>query len=79
MSKIYLSDEDKMMRDRSLKWSTPSVMKPKPNAIDHVLATHWETYIIEAIKTGIESPTPYESSPIKMVKASKKLSLFKSI
>jgi len=73
MSKIYLSDEDKMMRDRSLKWSTPSVMKPKPNAIDHVLATHWETYLMEVIKTGLESPTPYRVIPYKNGRGIKKI------
>jgi len=77
MSKIYLSDEDKMMRDRSLKWSTPSVMKPKSSAIDHVLATHWETYIIEAIKTGLESPTPYEVIPYKNGRGIKKIRFIK--
>ena len=27
--RIYISDEDKMMRDKSLKWSKPSVLKNK--------------------------------------------------
>ena len=75
MSKIYLSDEDKMMRDRSLKWSSASVMKP--SAIDHVLATHWETYLIEAIKTGLESPTPYRVIPYKNGRGIKKIEFIK--
>ena len=75
MSKIYLSDEDKMMRDRSLKWSSASVMKPR--FIDQVLATHWPTYIREAIKTGLESPTPYRVIPYKNGRGIKKIEFIK--
>jgi hypothetical protein len=55
---------------------TPSVMKPKPIgfiAIDYYSPTHWETYIIEAIKTGIESPTPYKVIPYKNGQGIKKI------
>jgi len=30
-----------------------------------IMATNWETYIMEAIKTGLESPTPYKVVPYK--------------
>jgi hypothetical protein len=29
------------------------------------MATNWETYLMEAIKTGLESPTPYKVIPYK--------------
>ena len=31
----------------------------------HLLATSWKYYIKEAIKTGLESPTPYKVIPYK--------------
>ena len=30
-----------------------------------IMATNWETYLMEAIKTGLESPTPYKVIPFK--------------
>jgi len=39
--------------------------RPRSRPIDHVCATHWPTYIREAIKTGLESPTPYKVIPYK--------------
>jgi len=30
-----------------------------------IMATNWETYLMEAIKTGLESPTPYKVIPYK--------------
>tara|TARA_B110000285_G_C14909366_1_gene507134 strand:+ start:631 stop:843 length:213 start_codon:yes stop_codon:yes gene_type:complete len=30
-----------------------------------MMATNWETYLMEAIKTGLESPTPYKVIPYK--------------
>ena len=32
---------------------------------DHLHATSWKCYIKEAIKTGLESPTPYKVIPYK--------------
>ena len=32
---------------------------------DHLLATSWKHYIKEAIKTGLESSTPYKVIPYK--------------
>jgi len=29
------------------------------------MATNWKTYIDQAIKTGLESPTPYKVIPYK--------------
>ena len=31
----------------------------------HLMATSWKHYIKEAIKTGLESPTPYKVIPYK--------------
>ena len=31
----------------------------------HLRATRWKYYIKEAIKTGLESPTPYKVIPYK--------------
>ena len=44
---------------------------------NHVLATHWPTYIRDAIKTGIESPTPYEVIPYKNGRGIKKIRFIK--
>ena len=30
-----------------------------------MMAINWETYLMEAIKTGLESPTPYKVIPYK--------------
>ena len=43
--------------------------------IDHVCATHWPTYIREAIKTGLESPTPYKVIPYKNGRGIKKIEI----
>ena len=50
----------------------------KSRPIDHVCATHWTTYIREAIKTGLESPTPYKVIPYKNGQGIKKIELIKS-
>ena len=42
-----------------------NIEQPRSRLIDHVCATHWPTYIREAIKTGLESPTPYKVIPYK--------------
>ncbi len=47
----------------------------KSSPIDHVCATHWPTYIREAIKTGLESPTPYKVIPYKNGQGIKKIEL----
>lgn len=45
--------------------------------IDHVLANNWPSYIREAIKTGLESPTPYEVIPYKNGRGIKKIRFIK--
>ena len=42
-----------------------NIEQPRSRPIDNVCATHWPTYIREAIKTGLESPTPYKVIPYK--------------
>ena len=42
-----------------------NIEQPRSRPIDHVCATHWPTYIREAIQTGLESPTPYKVIPYK--------------
>tara|TARA_R100000664_G_scaffold8275_1_gene13681 strand:- start:125 stop:334 length:210 start_codon:yes stop_codon:yes gene_type:complete len=42
-------------------------------------ATDWPTYIKEAIKTGLESPTPYKVIPYKNGIGIKKIEFFKPI
>ena len=39
-----------------------SFEQPKPKQLQ---ATNWKCYIEEAIKTGLESPTPYKVIPYK--------------
>ena len=56
MTKIYRSDEDKMMQDRNLKWSSSSIMKHKPedeNSIQGFLAVGQlqERFLIKDIAT----------------------------
>jgi len=45
----------------------------------HLLATSWKHYIKEAIKTGLESPTPYKVIPYKNGIGIKKIEFIKSI
>ena len=42
-----------------------NIEQPRSRPIDHVMAQQWPTYIREAIKTGLESPTPYKVIPYK--------------
>ena len=49
--------------------------QPRSRPIDHVCATHWPTYIREAIKTGFDSPTPYKVIPYKNGQGIKKIEL----
>ena len=51
--------------------------QPKSRPIDHVCATHWPTYIREAIKAGLESPTPYKVIPYKNGIGIKKIEFIK--
>tara|TARA_R110000751_G_scaffold52732_1_gene114766 strand:+ start:263 stop:418 length:156 start_codon:yes stop_codon:yes gene_type:complete len=44
---------------------------------DHLHATSWKHYIEEAIKTGLESPTPYRVIPYKNGIGIKKIELIK--
>ena len=43
------------------------------------MATNWETYLMEAIKTGLESPTPYKVIPFKNGIGIKKIEFIKPI
>ena len=44
-----------------------------------IMATNWETYLMEAIKTGLTSPTPYKVIPFKNKIGIKKIEFFKPI
>ena len=43
------------------------------------MANDWETYLMEAIKTGLTSPTPYEVIPYKNGIGIKKIKFIKPI
>ena len=43
-----------------------------------IMATNWETYLMEAIKTGLESPTPYKVIPYKNGIGIKKIEFIKT-
>lgn len=55
--------------------SDKNIEQPRSRPIDHVCATHWPTYIREAIKTGLESPTPYKVIPYKNGRGIKKIEI----
>lgn len=42
------------------------------------MATNWKTYIDQAIKTGLESPTPYKVIPYKNGIGIKKIEFIKT-
>ena len=44
---------------------------------NHLMATDWKYYIQEAIKTGLESPTPYKVIPYKNGIGIKKIEFIK--
>lgn len=44
-----------------------------------IMANDWETYLMEAIKTGLTSPTPYEVIPYKNGIGIKKIKFIKPI
>ena len=44
-----------------------------------MMATNWETYLMEAIKTGLESPIPYKVIPYKNGIGIKKIEFIKPI
>ena len=44
---------------------------------NHLMATNWKYYIQEAIKTGLESPTPYKVIPYKNGIGIKKIEFIK--
>ena len=46
---------------------------------NHLMATNWNYYIQEAIKTGLESPIPYKVIPYKNGIGIKKIEFFKPI
>jgi len=45
---------------------------------EKLICTNWKTYIDQAIKTGLESPTPYKVIPYKNGIGIKKIEFFKS-
>ena len=45
---------------------------------DHLQATTWKYYLEDAIKTGLESPTPYKVIPYKDGIGIKKIEFIKS-
>jgi len=49
--------------DKNEKTKLMEIQTNQP--VRHIGATHWPTYIREAIKTGLESPTPYKVIPYK--------------
>jgi len=54
-------------------------MTEKEKRHHHLMATNWKYYIREAIKTGLESPTPYKVIPYKNGIGIKKIEFFKPI
>jgi len=40
-----------------------------------IMATNWETYLMETIKAGLTSPTPYKVIPYKNGRGIKKIEL----
>ena len=54
-------------------------MTDKINKDDHLQATSWKCYIKEAIKTGLESSTPYKVIPYKNGIGIKKIEFIKPI
>ena len=72
MTKIYKSDEDKMMQDKNLKWSSSSIMKHKPedeNSIQGFLGLGQiqESFLISDIAThgcsgGVSGITTYNET-----------------
>ena len=72
MTKIYKSDEDKMMQDKNLKWSSSSIMKHKPedeNSIQGFLGLGQiqERFLISDIAThgcsgGVSGITTYNET-----------------
>jgi hypothetical protein len=44
-----------------------------------IMATDWQTYLMEAIKTGLESPIPYKVIPFKNGIGIKKIEFIKPI
>ena len=47
------------------------------NKNNHSMATNWKYYIEEAIKIGLESPTPYKVIPYKNGIGIKKIEFIK--
>ena len=52
-------------------------MTDKEKRHHHLMATNWKYYIKEAIKTGLESPTPYKVIPYKNGIGIKKIEFIK--
>ena len=54
-------------------------MNEKEKSHHNLMANNWKYYIQEAIKTGLESPTPYKVIPYKNGIGIKKIEFFKPI
>jgi hypothetical protein len=54
-------------------------MTDKEKKHNHLMATNWKYYIKEAIKTGLESSTPYKVIPYKNGIGIKKIEFIKCI
>jgi|TARA_R100001463_G_scaffold53921_1_gene104934 hypothetical protein len=48
------------------------------NLAHHLRAINWKAFIQSAIKTGLESPTPYKVIPYKNGRGIKKIEFIKS-
>ena len=48
------------------------------NPAHHLRAINWKAFIQSAIKTGLESPTPYKVIPYKNGRGIKKIEFIKS-
>ena len=53
-------------------------MNKEKNLAHHLRAINWKAFIQSAIKTGLESPTPYKVIPYKNGRGIKKIEFFKS-
>ena len=63
---------------RAFNW-TKDAVKCINDRHSKLMATNWKYYIREAIKTGLESPTPYKVIPYKNGIGIKKIEFIKPI
>jgi hypothetical protein len=90
INSLNITDEVKIFKDEQLindgfaeienakKYINVEIDRYK-KAHNHLMATNWNYYIQEAIKTGLESPTPYKVIPYKNGIGIKKIEFFKPI